>query len=128
MLLRLRETRAGCLGFGHGLEQAPPCRGRPFSPGERAARCGGGVQVSPKGRTWPRMWHKATVLPAGTQVGCSLAPVLPANIIAAVAPVPTDFADESAFVSLRAVAKVLVLWSLGGMACQRGSLIRSMLT
>ena len=81
-----------------------------------------------RGRTWPRMWHKATVLPAGTQVGCSLAPVSSANIVAAVAPVPTDFADESAVVSLRAVATVLVLWSLGGMACQCGSLIRSMLT
>ena len=55
-----------------------------------------------RGQTGARMWHKATVLPAGTQVGCFLALVLPASNLAAVAPVFTDAADESAVFSLEA--------------------------
>ncbi len=48
------------------------------------------------------MWHKATALPAGTQVCCSLSLVPLSSILAAVAPVSTGSADESAVFSLEA--------------------------
>ena len=40
-----------------------------------------------------------TVLPAGSQVGCSSAVVLPSNILAAVAPICTGSTNESAVFS-----------------------------
>ena len=45
------------------------------------------------------MWRQATLLPAGTQVGCCLLPVLLTSVPSAVAPISAGSTDESAVLS-----------------------------